>query len=142
MKKQKGFTLIELLVVIAIIGILSATILTSLNSTRVKGRVAAVQQALSSVKAAANICMVSNTDLNTPAAPGTTLVCTGDLGIWPTLSAGWSYAISGSPSCHNTPLSNIDFVTSNGDFSICAYSSSDLKSVTCTEKTCVVSTYQ
>ncbi len=35
---NKGFTLIELLVVIAIIGILSSTILASLNTARVKSR--------------------------------------------------------------------------------------------------------
>src|ERR1700693_3255132 len=38
MKKKRGFTLIELLVVIAIIGILSAIVLASLNSSRQKGR--------------------------------------------------------------------------------------------------------
>ncbi len=36
MKPKSGFTLIELLVVIAIIGILSAVVLTSLNSSRAK----------------------------------------------------------------------------------------------------------
>ena len=35
---NKGFTLIELLVVIAIIGLLSTTVMTSLNSARKKGR--------------------------------------------------------------------------------------------------------
>jgi general secretion pathway protein G len=38
MRNVRGFTLIELLVVIAIIGILSATVLVSLNATRAKAR--------------------------------------------------------------------------------------------------------
>jgi len=37
-KKLSGFTLIELLVVIAIIGILSTTVMTSLNTARFKAR--------------------------------------------------------------------------------------------------------
>lgn len=40
---RRGFTLIELLVVIAIIGILSATVLVSLNTAREKANVAAIK---------------------------------------------------------------------------------------------------
>jgi prepilin-type N-terminal cleavage/methylation domain-containing protein len=40
-KMRSGFTLIELLVVIAIIGMLSSIVLSSLNSSREKARIAA-----------------------------------------------------------------------------------------------------
>ena len=46
----RGFTLIELLVVIAIIGILSATVLVSLNSAREKATVAAIKAQMSEFK--------------------------------------------------------------------------------------------
>ncbi|HYE23023.1 MAG TPA: type II secretion system protein [Candidatus Paceibacterota bacterium] len=42
-RSERGFTLIELLVVIAIIGILSATVLVSLNTARTKARTAAIK---------------------------------------------------------------------------------------------------
>ena len=43
---NKGFTLIELLVVIAIVGVLSAIVLTQLNSSRSKGADASIKQTL------------------------------------------------------------------------------------------------
>jgi type IV pilus assembly protein PilA len=44
--RPRGFTLIELLVVIAIIGVLSAVVITALNSTRAKANDAATQENL------------------------------------------------------------------------------------------------
>jgi len=57
MKKNKGFTLIELLVVIAIIGILASVVLASLTSARIKGKVAAIESTMASMRAAAEIGM-------------------------------------------------------------------------------------
>ncbi len=53
--KTRGFTLIELLVVIAIIGILSAVVLASLNTARSKGKDAAIQSNLESIRSQAEL---------------------------------------------------------------------------------------
>ena len=57
MKKytQRGFTLIELLVVIAIIGILSSVVLASLSTARNKGKDAAIQGQMTSLRNAAEM---------------------------------------------------------------------------------------
>jgi prepilin-type N-terminal cleavage/methylation domain-containing protein len=52
---KRGFTLIELLVVIAIIGILSSVVLVSLSNSRVRAKDTAVKQAMTQVRALANI---------------------------------------------------------------------------------------
>lgn len=55
MSSSRGFTLIELLIVIAIIGILSGTILVSLNTARNKGADAAIKKELSTARRMAEL---------------------------------------------------------------------------------------
>ena len=123
---HKGFTLIELLVVIAIIGMLSSIVFASLNSARVKGRIASMQGSMKSAQTAAFLCMDEGTGipLNTPAAG--TLVCVGSASKYavPPAAGTWSY-------------SSTDLGTSDGTFSFSA--AGDSKTITCTEGGCVTS---
>lgn len=67
----RGFTLIELLVVIAIIGILSAVVLTSLNSARLKARDARRISDIKQIQLALELAYDTNGSY--PAAPLTTV---------------------------------------------------------------------
>ncbi|MDQ5950149.1 MAG: hypothetical protein QG585_89 [Patescibacteria group bacterium] len=58
---KKGFTLLELLVVIAIIGVLSAVVLSALNSSRSKGADAAIKNQLASTRAVAGLFASNST---------------------------------------------------------------------------------
>lgn len=127
MNSKKGFTLIELLVVIAIIGILSSVVLASLNSARVKGRIAAAQSSMKSVQAAAIMCGDSNSTLNTPDVTGTTLVCPAIAStFYPKLPGVWTYA--NGTGCTFSGVADA--------FVVCA--SGDGKVIKCDQNSCTV----
>ncbi len=118
---RKGFTLIELLVVIAIIGMLSSIVFASLNSARVKGRIAGMQGSMHSAQTAALLCMDDGTALTAPAAAAA--VCAGSASKYAALptTGTWSYA-------------STDLTTVDGAFSFSA--TGDGKTITCNEGGC------
>ena len=119
---KKGFTLIELLVVIAIIGMLSSIVFASLNTARIKGRIAQMQGGMRSAQTGALLCMDDGTSLNTPADGS--FVCGSAGSKYPTrpTPGSWTYA------------STNDTTTSDGNFSFSA--TGDGKTITCTQGGC------
>ena len=69
---RRGFTLIELLVVIAIIGILSAVVLSSLNTARNKGNDARVQKQLGQFRNTAALYLSTNSTYGSAYGSGAT----------------------------------------------------------------------
>jgi len=100
-RHARGFTLIELLVVIAIIGILSATVLVSLNSARTKAADARVKADLRNIRTALYLYLDEHHQMppnRTTSAYSSTnsdwlseLVAEGYLGSKPTPPAGYTY---------------------------------------------------
>ncbi len=149
-RAQLGFTLIELLVVVAIIGLLSSVILSSLGTARGKGRIAAAQGAMHGMRTAMVACLNDFSAINIPTMTnngGGGAVCTGNAATYTALPAGWIYcngivpAGAGTASACNTSALNAASVQTTGvSFRISAYSSADLKLITCQESSCLAVT--
>jgi len=129
-KNSGGFTLIELLVVIAIIGMLSSIVFASLNTARIKGRIAQVQGSMRSAQTTALLCMDGGKNLTSGTITGGTSAVCSDTTVAPGLFAvlpttgSWAYTMTTSD-------------TSGGTFSFKA--AGDSKTITCTEAGCTTS---
>jgi len=88
-----GFTLLELLLVVAIIGLMSSVIITSVNTSRAKSKLARAQATMSgTVFPLINICLLDEEQLSDPASGN--LICPNVTDHWPSMTdigGGWSY---------------------------------------------------
>ena len=103
---KKGFTLIELLVVIAIIGILSAVVLTSLNSSRQKAQDSKSVNDVKQVALSLELSRSQTTGLFPTSADATAVASSviAYLNPFPTASVNFA-AASGSQFCVSSTLS-------------------------------------
>lgn len=107
MMKKSGFTLIELLVVIAIIGILSAVVLTSLNSSREKAQDSKAVNDVKQVALALELARSQSTGYFPTAANAAAMASATVNYLSPFPTANVDYAIaSGSDFCISTTLSD------------------------------------
>ena len=77
LKSEKAFTLIELLVVIAIIGILSAVVISSLNTAREKGKVSSIKSTLKQLYNQASLNQLEKGSFVNSNISYSNLTCTG-----------------------------------------------------------------
>jgi len=77
LKSEKAFTLIELLVVIAIIGILSAVVISSLNTAREKGKVSSIKSTLKQLYNQASLNQLEKGSFVNSNTSYSNLTCTG-----------------------------------------------------------------
>ncbi len=144
MKKNKGFTLIELLVVIAIIGILSSIVLTSVNSSRAKARIAVAQTTMKGVFHIVYDCVMiddnkssfgdnNNLHLTNKKPIAGEDVCSQKtssvVGTWPVLPTPWVYDEPACPGDYNMGGNYIP-----NTFAYMA--SGDNKTIICTQSGC------
>ena len=88
LRREEGFTLIELLVVVAVLGILAALAIPRLTGVTEKARLAEAEQAIGSLKTAAEMYFVENNSY-----AGLNKEKIKEYIDWNSLPANWTYSI-------------------------------------------------